>query len=632
MKQLIFIFLFSINTIWGQIDTTFFSLRGYEDMNGNTQLYYMHSTAFYLFNWEDSIYHFNTIDNSEALFLYDYLNNDPYNQWGYTVYDFEFLNDSLNSFIAVGAALFGFEPVALSFSNRYILPKGAWVGFFNNIEFFHGGTNPTFLIGSQVMGYFGIYRYDSILQRYNTLPATDHMDLASISPQNIVYANKPEGSTNYLYRSIDSCGSFELVDSFALNFSRDLEKIFAYDKDNKHIYRLSVDKLNNQYYLRRSNNNGEAYSWHTIYSSNSKFFVITDSLNSGEIFIADRNKILYSNDFGITFNQYLKIDEKIRGIYKKPGTDKFYVITQFNLYEIENKIIKTLKHFIPSGKLQLYPLQVGNVWIYNRKNCIIPDSYCNESLIRRSVTNKVIKPNGKEYYKIETENLTNNSLEINYERWDTLSLKIYQYDSTKLNESEFHLDDLSTEYSDTSFTGRFQFYADQMPVVLENISSLQLFGEDRYIEHLKVDDGMLFADYFFVEGIGINEIQSVLEWGLTYDSLKGCIINGEVFGDTTLVGIYDYLTQVNKFELSQNYPNPFNGFTNIRYQVKNANEHTIINVYNTLGQKVAELVNEYQPPGEYEVKFDGSDLASGVYIYKLSAGEFIQTRKMVLLK
>jgi cyclomaltodextrinase / maltogenic alpha-amylase / neopullulanase len=83
--------------------------------------------------------------------------------------------------------------------------------------------------------------------------------------------------------------------------------------------------------------------------------------------------------------------------------------------------------------------------------------------------------------------------------------------------------------------------------------------------------------------------------------------------------------------LAQNYPNPFNPKTGVRFQVSGVSDVKIA-VYDILGREVAVLVNERKTPGSYEVTFDGRGLASGVYIYRMSAGTFVQTRKMLLLK
>ncbi|MEO8664788.1 MAG: T9SS type A sorting domain-containing protein [Ignavibacteria bacterium] len=85
------------------------------------------------------------------------------------------------------------------------------------------------------------------------------------------------------------------------------------------------------------------------------------------------------------------------------------------------------------------------------------------------------------------------------------------------------------------------------------------------------------------------------------------------------------------FNLSQNYPNPFNPKTIIHYEIKGP-AYVSLKVYNALGNEIESLVNEKQNAGTYEITFDGVSLASGVYFYRLNAGEFSETRRMVLVK
>ena len=83
--------------------------------------------------------------------------------------------------------------------------------------------------------------------------------------------------------------------------------------------------------------------------------------------------------------------------------------------------------------------------------------------------------------------------------------------------------------------------------------------------------------------------------------------------------------------LDQNYPNPFNPTTAISYQLS-ANSFVTLKVYDLLGREVATLVNSQLPAGSYQTSFDASHLSSGVYLYELRAGDFVQTRKMALMK
>ena len=102
-------------------------------------------------------------------------------------------------------------------------------------------------------------------------------------------------------------------------------------------------------------------------------------------------------------------------------------------------------------------------------------------------------------------------------------------------------------------------------------------------------------------------------------------------------GKFEYSKEVeielvpNEFALYQNYPNPFNPATNIKFALPKAAKVTLL-VYNLLGEKVATLLNEDKEAGFYDVQFNASNFSSGVYIFRLTAGDFVQTKKMTLMK
>ena len=83
--------------------------------------------------------------------------------------------------------------------------------------------------------------------------------------------------------------------------------------------------------------------------------------------------------------------------------------------------------------------------------------------------------------------------------------------------------------------------------------------------------------------------------------------------------------------MSQNYPNPFNPVTHLEFGIPEL-EFVSLKVYDVLGNEIKILVNENKSPGTYSFEFDGSNLPSGIYYYKLSAGEFSEVKKMTLLK
>jgi hypothetical protein len=103
----------------------------------------------------------------------------------------------------------------------------------------------------------------------------------------------------------------------------------------------------------------------------------------------------------------------------------------------------------------------------------------------------------------------------------------------------------------------------------------------------------------------------------------------------TITNVYEENESVTNFYLSQNYPNPFNPSTIINFQLPTGSNVTL-KVYDVLGNEVATLVNEEKPAGTYEVDFNTSSIkhhtSSGVYFYQLKAENYIQTKKMLMLK
>ena len=104
---------------------------------------------------------------------------------------------------------------------------------------------------------------------------------------------------------------------------------------------------------------------------------------------------------------------------------------------------------------------------------------------------------------------------------------------------------------------------------------------------------------------------------------------GEVFISPT--SVKNQVDFQKKFSLFQNYPNPFNPSTKIKFSVPQLS-NVVIKVYDSLGNEVETLVDEEKPAGNYEVEFDGKNLTSGIYFYKLILGRFTQTKKMILLR
>lgn len=187
-------------------------------------------------------------------------------------------------------------------------------------------------------------------------------------------------------------------------------------------------------------------------------------------------------------------------------------------------------------------------------------------------------------------------------------------------------------------------------------SNFECYYTDIVLSHIGQIDGLMklgephqsevFPSAYDV--IEVYESQTNLgkswTWYFMYmvDAVPGVSIFGENSVDENSYWKYEWFGQAltdvneneiipNKFALLQNYLNPFNPTTTIQFSIPGS-QFATLKVYDILGREVKTLVNETKPPGTYEVKFDGSDLSSGTYFYRLTSGNFTQTKKMLLVK
>jgi hypothetical protein len=136
-------------------------------------------------------------------------------------------------------------------------------------------------------------------------------------------------------------------------------------------------------------------------------------------------------------------------------------------------------------------------------------------------------------------------------------------------------------------------------------------------------------------------IDSSAHLGQSWYRLKQIDLDGSIhYSDPIRVDVVTTvgMAEPNEFALQQNHPNPFNPTTTIKYTLSSQekagvrSQHVTLKVFDVLGREVATLVNEEMRPGRYEQSFDGGNLASGVYFYRLQSGRFVETRKLLLLR
>jgi hypothetical protein len=194
------------------------------------------------------------------------------------------------------------------------------------------------------------------------------------------------------------------------------------------------------------------------------------------------------------------------------------------------------------------------------------------------------------------------------------------------------------------YQNEFQYNDNDSAIYIENIP-------DYVFQHIYYNynyvDSVLTADSLATSFAGNTDDDNYYQklWGLTGSYTKEFFINASkelanlIYTAWVNAGNPNFITdisndktnQIKNFLLLQNYPNPFNPTTKIRYQVPTTGLVSL-QVYNSLGEVVATLVDEEKPVGTYELNWNAVNLPSGFYFYRLQSGSFVETKKMILMK
>jgi len=280
-------------------------------------------------------------------------------------------------------------------------------------------------------------------------------------------------------------------------------------------------------------------------------------------------------------------------------------------------IFSLLITFITTNAQEVAPLQLGNIWIYDTGTTLVKVTVVD--------TNSVIDT-------------------IRYSKFVNIS----NYGFISDGYSRLRVDDFYTSRRDTSYPApnhekiywkknallgdTWENYAPDFPLVYTVVDTYtgNVFGIPTVIKHLQIDGSLVLFNEYWTEEFGK---MSRSDFGGLLESLQGCVIDGIVYGDTsfTIVSVENEFQSDESFVLNQNYPNPFNPITTIKYDIIKAQDVTVT-VYDILGREIEVLVNEQQQPGSYEVKWDASNVSSGIYFYRLNTTDYVDTKKMILLK
>ena len=425
-------------------------------------------------------------------------------------------------------------------------------------------------------------------------------------------------------------------------------------------------------------------------SNNNCIFFNSNFYNSTNIKHPSNNHLLLNSPYFITLNKKIDLNErqyKIDSIIVYTIDSSNFVKTKYKFfYNIHNKIdfilVSSLNgnDWIPNRRIKYeyglcekvkkihYEITVNNRWensileIYNYdfdgnnisrlvklwKN----NHWTNFILIRNKFEKKFLVKS--ETLKWANEHWENYSYEINQfnnRKKQTLqNLKIWN-DSLWLNQLKIkfkYKDELLSELLTLLWVKNNWINSYKASYIYPNTSELIILME-RWVDNEWLSFGrtsynfnnngyVLYAKHECKNGdtwIPCNDVIKIQN----PDNFIWYFFSSEIriyYSSTTNINVIN--KNIEEFDLTQNYPNPFNPTTTIEYSIPNVgmlnatSSNVRLIVYDVLGRKVTTLVNEKQTPGNYSVKFDASNLPSGIYFYTLRAGDFVATKKMILMK
>ena len=302
-------------------------------------------------------------------------------------------------------------------------------------------------------------------------------------------------------------------------------------------------------------------------------------------------------------------------------------VTDSSIYDFSDSIF-TIESFTQTG--ELVSLTIGNKWFYDY--IYFSSSPSGTESDHRIEIKEIVGDTilSKPYKKVFVTSIGETNTTYRMEYWGLDSIKFYHHRVHPLGETG-----LDT-FFDLRIVNDTSWLNIAVSVYLSSIwDSLRTFqkwvgdysgmasGEERTITVFGVGPIDIYQD-------GFNDTGGSFWWYKSY--LYGAVIDEIVYGDTsTVLGINYENVQPDQFLLSQNYPNPFNPSTKINYQLPEIS-FVALKIYDVLGNEIATLVNEEKSAGSYEVEFSSKRLPSGIYFYQLRAGNYVETKKMVLLR
>ncbi len=266
-----------------------------------------------------------------------------------------------------------------------------------------------------------------------------------------------------------------------------------------------------------------------------------------------------------------------------------------------------------------FPLVVGNSYTYQISSMFGPDTR-----IRATITKDTLM-NGKRYFFCKAFPLIGSGW-VRYDSSRSNLLLLSPFTASCSGYSNEKLIDSLGMSATNSISCPYGSF------LCTSVGTSVIFGQTKETKTFK-NDGLVQRFLTYTKDVGLSGgCEGEPPPCEAFYTLIGCVLNGVVMGDTLLTDIEQTNTTIpDKYYLSQNYPNPFNPETVISFAVPKSS-FVSLKIYSALGVEMTALINEEIQSGYYNYKWNGQNLPSGIYYYKMTAGEFTETRKMILVK
>lgn len=290
------------------------------------------------------------------------------------------------------------------------------------------------------------------------------------------------------------------------------------------------------------------------------------------------------------------------------GLIKIFLFT-FSFFALINSVI----HCQNYSKFLYFPLTVGNKWFFSQGN----DGVIK---LKLEIQKDTILSDGYSYSKF---NLQSVYFEPGSRLHEKDSFYLRKVNNTIVEYPSRTILDYDMNIGDTVYSFRNAHY----PSILDTVITKNVFG--RYLSTY-IYSFTPYDYYSLTDSIGFNTLWETSWNNWLPEYLLGCEIDGKVYGNV-ITGVEMQKELFVDYKLFQNYPNPFNPITRIQYSIPQSG-FVSITIYDILGKEIRTLINEQKPKGNYVVDFDGSNLSSGVYFYRMNCGSFIDTKKFIFLR